>query len=267
MTKKILVLYHSSKYSEISDLDKFIENYKKYKAGTNHTLLICFKGLNKKQIDKRKKKLRKIKFISYTDPQLDNDFEWGSQKRVAELYKDYFIFFLNDFSYPVCKNWLKFFSSHIQRKNIIASMGNFSSHARNSLFRKKNENYLFFLIKIIYCFINYKNFPNPHIRTTGYMYYGKAYLEFFHDKYVSNKRLSHYYESGKGSFYNFFLKKKYSIFIINSDNKKFKLPNSKRSYTYAYGQQEKLIISDKRTRIYLKSNRLERKKMTKQAWG
>tara|TARA_B100000795_G_C22778308_1_gene431071 strand:- start:695 stop:1498 length:804 start_codon:yes stop_codon:yes gene_type:complete len=267
MNKKILVLYHSSKYSKTNDLDKFIKNYKKHKAGVEHTLLICFKSLDKNQINKRRKKLKKIKFVSFIDPQIDNDFEWGSQKRVAELYKDYFILFLNDFSYPICKNWLKFFSNHIQKKNIIASMGNLSSHAKNSLFRKKNENYFFFLIRIIYCFINYKNFPNPHIRTTGYMCYGKAYLNFFQDKYVSTKRLSHYYESGRKSFYNFFLKNKYSIFVVNSDNKKFKLPNCKRSFTYAYGKQEKLIISDRRTRAYFKSTRLEKKKMTKQAWG
>ena len=65
----------------------------------------------------------------------------------------------------------------------------------------------------------------------------------------------------------FFLKKKYSIFIVNSDNKKFDIVNGKKSLTYASGNQEKLIISDKKTRAYQKSDKLGKKKMTKQAWG
>jgi hypothetical protein len=99
------------------------------------------------------------------------------------------------------------------------------------------------------------------------MYHAKAYLDFFKDKIVTNKRLSHYYESGKNGMSNFFLKKKYSVFIVNSDNKKFDIINGKKSLTYASGNQEKLIISDKKTRVYQKLDKLGKKKMTKQAWG
>lgn len=267
MTKKIIVIYNCSKYSKIKDLNQFIINYKKYKPGTAHTLIICFKNLDNKEIIKRKKILRKIKYVSYIDPQINNDFEWGSQKRLAELYKNHFFFFLNDFSYPICKNWLKIFASHIKKNYIIGSMGNLSSHFKNSLYRKRNENYFTFVIKIIYSYINYNNFPNPHIRSTGFMYHAKAYLDFFKDKIVTNKRLSHYYESGKNGMSNFFFKKKYSVFIVNSDNKKFDIVNGKKSLTYASGNQEKLIISDKKTRVYQKLDKLGKKKMTKQAWG
>ena len=57
------------------------------------------------------------------------------------------------------------------------------------------------------------------------------------------------------------------VFIVNSDNKKFDIMNGKKSLTYASGKQEKLIISDKKTRTYLKSSKFIKKNMTKQAWG
>ena len=266
--KKILVFYNSSKYSDKKDLIVFLKNYKRYKSGIKHKLLVCFKNLEKKEILKRKKILKKIKYIPFIDPEMSNDFEWGSQKRVSELYKNYFIMFLNDYSYPICDDWLKIFSNYITKKSLIASMGSLSSHANNSLYRKKDENYsISFFFKIIYFFINYDIFPNPNIRTTGYMYHSKAYLDFFKNKTVTEKKLSLYYESGKNSFSKFFIKKKFSIFIVNSDNKKFDLMNGKKSKTFASDQQQKLIISDKRTRSYLKLNKSQKRMMTKQAWG
>ena len=62
-------------------------------------------------------------------------------------------------------------------------------------------------------------------------------------------------------------KLKYKIYIINSDNKKFEIDKWIYSQTYALGDQEKLIISDKFSRIYEKAEINEKKKISKNVWG
>ena len=57
---KIKVLYLSSKYTKIINLKKFIVNYKKFKPGFKHELIICFKNLDLKELKKRQKMLKKL---------------------------------------------------------------------------------------------------------------------------------------------------------------------------------------------------------------
>jgi len=57
--KKIKVLYLSSKYTKTINLKNFIKNYKKFKSGLKHELIICFKNLDLKELRKRKNILKK----------------------------------------------------------------------------------------------------------------------------------------------------------------------------------------------------------------
>ena len=65
--KNIIVLYLSTTYSKVSDLKKFIGNYKQYKSGCNHKLIICFKKLNKKELNKRIKIIKNISYVIDTE--------------------------------------------------------------------------------------------------------------------------------------------------------------------------------------------------------
>ena len=82
--KKILVIYLSTKYTKTLNLKKFIYNYTKYKAGANHKLLICFKGLDNNEIYLREKLLKKIDYIKFIDTHPINDYEFGSLKRILK---------------------------------------------------------------------------------------------------------------------------------------------------------------------------------------
>ena len=49
MNKKILVSYLSTKFDTKKSFDDFVKNYKKYKSGYKHRLLICYKLMEKKK--------------------------------------------------------------------------------------------------------------------------------------------------------------------------------------------------------------------------
>ena len=75
------------------------------------------------------------------------------------------------------------------------------------------------------------------------------------------------YESGLNGLTNYFKRKKYNIFVINSDGLKFTENNWKLSETYNYLNQSKSLISDKHTRKYLKLSNQKRLLASYNSWG
>jgi hypothetical protein len=265
--KKIIVLYLSSKYTKIINLKNFISNYKKFKPGLKHELIVCFKNLDLKELKKRKKMLKKIKHKEYIDPSTKNDHEWGSIGRASKEYNPSIIFYMNDYSYPIKKNWLKIIVSKYKKKRIIGCRGSMSSWATNSYYRHHKDNYFMYFYKYLYFNLFIPKFPNPHLCANSLLFHTSDYLNFIKDKEVKTKRYSLTLESGHRSFTNFFKTKKYEIFVINSDGKLFEEKKWKNSNTFVFKNQEKLLISDKDTRDYLNLNIKQKKKKQITHWG
>ena len=186
MSKNFVVAYLSSKYVNINSLDNFILNYSKFDPGCEHKLVICFKNLTSEEIAIRKKKLINIKCDYFIDYEKKNDFEWGTLKRLCQKYnKD--IFWLHDHSYPRVKGWLRNIVEIYNKKTIVGCSSSFSSHYSNAFYRKKDDTYLQIIIKIIKYFFLFPKFPNPHLRTTGFLINASDFLMFIKDKKIDSK--------------------------------------------------------------------------------
>ena len=109
MSTNNIVCYHYTSFDKKKSLTNFVKNYKKYKSGLNHQLVICFKLFSINEVIKLKKKLISINYVEFIDPGKANDWDFGSYKRVSNLFFDKDILFLNSHSYPTCHNWLKKF--------------------------------------------------------------------------------------------------------------------------------------------------------------
>ena len=265
--KKVNVLYLSTKYTKISSLKNFILNYRKFKPGLKHQLVICFKNLDLKELKERKKLLKKIEYQEYIDPSEENDHEWGSIKRVSKKLNPSIILYLNDHSYPIKNNWLKIISGKYKKKRIIGCSASMSSWATNSFFRHYKDNYFMYFYKYFYFNKFVPKFPNPHLRSNGILFHTSDYLNFIKGKKAKNRMNSYILESGYKGFTNFFKSKNYEILVVNSDGKLFEEKKWKFSNTYAYKDQQKLLISDKNTRDYLNLNFQQKKKKQRTVWG
>lgn len=265
INKKIIVIYLSTKYSKIDDLKNFIKFYKKYKSGADHKLLICFKQHSNFELKKRLKVIGNLRY--FVDPIKTNDQEWGSLKRICEIFTNNYIFFINDYSYPITNNWLKYFDKFKKDKMIIGCTASKSSHFKNSFYRNSNDNYFKACLKILYFFFKIPKFPNPHLRVNAFFIKAKDYLIFIKNKRFNNKLQSLILESGYDGFTNFFLRKRYKVKVLNRFGVLYDLEKANLSKTFASDNQEGLIISDKQTRIYDKSNLKNKLKRNKQSWG
>ena len=265
--RKITLLYLSTKYTKTIKLKNFISNYKKFKSGIKHQLVICFKNLDSKEYKKRKNLLKKTKYNEYKDPEEKNDHEWGSIKRVSQKLNPTLIFYMNDHSYPIKNNWLKIIVSKYQKKRIIGCSGSMSSWATNSNVRHYKDSYFMYFLKFIYFKLFFPKFPNPHLRSNSILFHSKDYLNFISSKVVKSRIQSYTLESGRKGFTNFFKSKNYTLLVVNSENKTFKEKEWKNSNTYAYKKQEKLLISDQTTRDYQKLNNQQKLKKQKSVWS
>ena len=83
MKKKIIIAYLCSPYVPKKTFDEFLYHYKKYKPGVNHQLIICYKNLISSEITYFRKKLKMIKHNEFIDNEKKNDFDFGTNKRLA----------------------------------------------------------------------------------------------------------------------------------------------------------------------------------------
>jgi hypothetical protein len=263
---KILVCYLLTKFDNKKTLLNFIYNYKKNNSGLKHNLLICFKLLNSIQINSFKNILSNIEYIDYIDNSKLNDYDLGSYMRVAQKYPSSIIFFLNSHSYPIRKNWLKKMLSHYKNKTLIGTTASNES-LLTSLRLKRFYKFFSYFYKLLKYKKKFNPFPNPHIRTSGFLIKGSDYISFIKNKKITNKEDAWSVESGINGLTNYFKRKKYNIFIINSDGLKFTESSWKLSETYNYLKQSKSLISDKHTRKYLKLSLSKRLIASYNSWG
>ena len=154
-----------------------------------------------------------------------------------------------------------------KKKTIIASSGSYQSLSYNARFRKKGDNYFVFVYKIIYFLIHFKNFPNPHLRTTAFYITARDFINFMEGKKVSSKFDAHSLESGRSGLSEYFKKRNYKLLVINSKGELFSEPNWRDSNTYAVGNQKFSMIWDKHTKKFSKLTKNQKRKFQLTVWG
>lgn len=266
MNEKILVCYLITKFDDENTLLTFLKNYQNFESGHPHELLICFKLLNKEKLMIFRKLLTNINHIEYIDDCINNDFDLGSYSRVALSYSSHLIFFLNSYSYPICDNWLNIIIKNYEENSILATSASYES-LLSSIKLKKFYKILNYFIKLFQYQKLFYPFPNPHIRTTGFLIKGSEYLKFMNDKSIKSKIDAWKIESGKDSLTNHFKKLNFNIYVINSEGKKFSENKWKYSQTYNYSDLNKSIISDKHIRKYHLLDKIEKLKFQDNTWG
>lgn len=264
--EKVIVCYLITKFDNVDSLKNFVLNYISNKSGKSHDLLICFKQLNKDQIKKSKDILKNLNYEVYNDNFDYNDYDLGSYKRVAQAYPSRIIFFLNGNSYPNCNNWLKVLVDNYDTQSIIGTSASNLSHY-SSLKLKKFYKFLSFYFKLNKYKKNFNPFPNPHIRTTGFLIKSDDFLSFISQKDLINKEDAWIIESGKNGLTNYFKTKGFKIYVVNKDGDKFSEKNWKFSETFNYLSQKKSLISDNHTRKYLYATKTEKDNFQKETWG
>lgn len=266
MKNKPIVCYLFTKFDEDKSLIDFKKNYLSYKSGYDHDLIISYKLIDKLKIKDLNEKLQGINCQEFVDPITINDYDFGTYKRVAEKFMERDILFINSHSYPICNDWLKKLMKYKDEKTLIGTTASNESLSTSIKLKKKYQ-LLSYLFKKYKSKKYFSDFPNPHIRTSSFLIRGKHLFDYIKNIKINNKEDTWKIESGFNGLTNYFKKKNFNIYVINSDGDKYSEKNWKLSETYNFLNQNKSIISDQHTRKYLLLNVVDQKLAQAKSWG
>lgn len=265
MSDKIAVLYLlRNQPNIIIDFFNLYSNYKNYRAGIKHQLVVILKGWDKNN----NKILYKIKILlkkfSPIYLKVDNEnYDIGSYiKSERQLNKNFnYLFFLNTYSFPQQHNWLK---KHYQALTgnsikISGSSGSFDSW----IFSKPPSNSLYDLIIFpLRVFIRLKNHfsfysthnkkKTFHFRTNGFLINRDLFKKYFYNKKLpKSKKDTYEIEVGINSLSNFLSKNDNKFFIIGR-NKVYTKKDLLSESIFEINLNSEVIISDNYTRKLFK---------------
>ena len=206
--KNVLICYLYTKFDNIRKINSFVKNYKKYKSGLKHDLVICFKLLDLNNLNITRKALKNVKYDEFIDPCKENDWDFGSYKRVAKEYYDRDILYLNSHSYPICNNWLKKLFIYKNKHTVIAPTASYESLVDSIKLKNKFYKIFRYLVRKKRFLKNFDKFPNPHFRTSSFLINSKIFYNFIKYKTLIDKEDTLKIESGKNGLMKYLKKKK-----------------------------------------------------------
>ena len=263
---KFLVVYVFSKFDDISRFKNFINSYKDNPPGYPHKFLICFKLLDNVKLNLCRSIASDIIYEEFIDPVQENDFEFKTMERAIQKYNEYIVLFLISHCCFEKKNWLKTINEAFNDNSFMGFSGSNESIFSSLRFKKfwKIYSYLkqYFNLKK-----NFHKFPNPHIRGPSFVLKQIDFLEYVQNKKYLDKMDAVKTECGKDSMTNFFIRKGYNVYVINSSGEKYDLSNLEQSDTYCNTPVADVLISDRHHRKYQLLSNEERTKTKKKSLG
>lgn len=151
-----------------------------------------------------------------------------------------YVLFLNTHTTIKAHGWLDLMMRQTESRNVnlVGSMGSWESCPNDGV-----------------------SFPNPHIRTNGFLVERKKFLEIS-DRRFRTKGECYDFESGPGN-----MASRLSSIVAGADGKGYFLNEMLASRTFRLGGQENLLFSDNQTRHYDAAGPEERARLRELAWG
>lgn len=114
---------------------------------------------------------------------------------------------------------------------------------------------------------NFPSFPNPHIRTNGFLVSRDQFLKCLADGIPRTKAEAYAFESGSNSLTRQLLGNGLRALLVGRDGKTFDLHSWRTSETFRLGKQRNLLFLDNQTRAFDGMKRCKRHVFSKMTWG
>jgi hypothetical protein len=231
---------------EIELVDKFIKSLARYEVGANYKLYICFKDIKMKNL----KIIRRIlKETTYNEIFLPSGgYDIGSYSIIAKQISENKVIFFNTSTEVKKNNWLAKMMMNINKKYfIIGGSGSFET-----------------LSPVIQ---NHPIFPNPHIRTNGFLIDREFFLNITKEIEIKNKEEAWNIESGRNSLSAKIFKIDGQVCVVDKFGIGYDFERWPVSKTFRSSNQKNILFSDNRVREYANSESNYKNLLYLNTWG
>jgi len=266
--------------------ERFISAYRNNEPGIDHRLLILFKGFDSPEdLSRYRIMLSGLDYLELLVP--DTGYDIGSYMMAFQAYhqKYQYFCFLNSYSEPLYRGWLALLYRHASRPEVglVGVTGSYQSLYSDAEF----ENYIYtrtlvyartlrpfkrVLIRAALTYIRFTrfpffaSFPNPHVRTNGFMLPTSVLLRVRAGK-MRCKMDAYRFESGRQGLTPQVLRMGRKPVVVGADGAGYDIEDWYKSNTFRRANQENLLIADNQTRAYADGDLKLKVSCSHHAWG
>jgi hypothetical protein len=255
----------------------FLESYRARSAGLEHQLAVLFKGFGSDD------ELASFGELLAGTPHrsvrvTDEGFDILSYFTAARALPHKYHCFLNSYSRVLSDDWLAKLHTHLTRPGVgvAGATGSHESpleghrhhvaairyppNLRGVRERVRDLRLTRRLVR------QFEPFPNPHVRTNGFMIERTNMLNLRFDG-ERNKMDSLRFESGKSGMTRQLLARGLNALVVGRDGTSYEPECWSESRTFRSGNQENLLVADNRTDQYAQADDACRAFLRELAWG
>lgn len=249
-------------------LERFLQSYRAHDAGTQHQLVVVLKGYAEEGALAKDEACARSFGAETLRLARDDLFDIGAYRESARMIESRYVAFFNSFSEILCPGWLARLYDGIRRDGVglVGATGSWESQTSNA-FQEMSERPLpGYALDWLYKWRFSPHFPNPHIRTTGFIMQRAAFLAV-KAKQTTSKQLTWAFESGRTGLTRQVERKGMKVLVAGRDGRYFEKAEWPGSGTYCADDQYNLIVQDNHTRKYHEGSAGARKELELRAWG
>ncbi|OBH16202.1 hypothetical protein [Mycobacterium sp. E3247] len=248
-------------------LERFLESYRAHHAGTPHRLLVVFKGYAQEDALIKEEAYARSFGADTLRLARDDLFDIGAYRESASVIESRYVAFFNSFSEIVADEWLARLHCGIRQQGVglVGATGSWESHASAALQRIRARSLPTDLINWLYVWRLFPHFPNPHIRTTGFIIQRDIFLGLKGAE-TRSKQLAYVFESGWAGMTRQIERQGLKILVAGRDGQYFEKKDWPESGTYCADGQSNLIVQDNHTRKYDTGSTAWRRELQRRAW-
>jgi hypothetical protein len=240
----------------IEPLVRFAASYRSHPAGRRHRLLVLLKGLESGVVAQRCRALiaeLDAECVEVAATGLDLD----AYREAAQGVDADALCFLNTSSEILADGWLAVLGGALEQPGvgIVGSTGSYESILSSTPAPLRP------LLRL-----RYPPFPNPHVRTNGFMLERDLMLNLRWPA-TTRKWIALALENGARSVTRQVTARGLLALVVGRDGSCYEPERWHQSRTYRGGSQENLLIADNRTREYAEADPARRSVLARFAWG
>lgn len=247
-------------------LERFLESYRAHDAGVAHKLLVVFKGYADENTLTEHEALARAFGADTLTLARDDLFDIGAYQEAARMIEARYVAFLNSFSEIVADEWLARLYHGIQQDGVglVGVTGSWESQTSNAFQLVRTQPLL--AVLWLYKWRFSPHFPNPHIRTNGFVMQRDTFLAIKAPQ-TRSKQLAWAFESGWRSMTRQVERQGLKVLVAGRDGRYFETSDWPKSGTYCASGQSNLIVQDNHTRKYDEGSPALRQEFYCKAWG
>ena len=244
----ILYLARIADDQHLEKFDRFITSYKTHEAGIAHRIYVALKGHSSRdELKEARDRFAELKpiFLEVAD----DGYDIGAYISCCRQIDQEAVCFLNTHAEILAPDWLKHLAAHLFRTEVglVGASGSFESLPLPGL--------------------DTSIFPNPHLRTNGFMVRRNLLLNLFGKQVIKSKLDAYAFENGRNSISRRITARGYDVLIVGRNGRAYPPAWWPSSGTFRQGAQDNLLIGDNHSRHYATAPTDEKEMLMRMAWG